>query len=52
MIYKILWIVNSLLAIANFLLYAGTGEIPCLIAGIVCALITVLTIDSAWRKND
>jgi len=51
MIIKILWVVNLLLAVANFLVYAGSGSIPCLLAGIICTLIMVLTTDTAWRRG-
>jgi hypothetical protein len=48
MIRRTLWIVNFLLALANFIVGVAVTSFTCYLASIVCALVCVIYYKSTW----
>jgi len=49
--YKMLWLANLLLAVANGLLFAFMASLPAGIAAVICGLACWITFDQAWEKE-
>lgn len=50
MIFKTLWVVNFLLALANFIAGVAFSSLTGYLASIVCAIVCVINYKSAWEN--